>query len=67
MLEPSSTRNTKILTFGDYLRTHPKAPADYAAPKRRLASRPETHRGDYQQAMTPIIQRTLARGRDTSP
>ena len=59
MLETASTEYTNMLAFRDHLRTHPAAAAEYAALKLRLATRPVPHRGDYQQAKAPFIQRIL--------
>ncbi len=65
MLELTSTHYAEMLAFRDHLRTHPAAASEYANLKRRLAARPEPHRGAYQQAKAPFIQRVLCeiRGR----
>ena len=60
MLETASTDFTNMLAFRDHLRTHPAAATEYATLKRRHASRPEPHRGAYQQAKAPFIQRILS-------
>ena len=65
MLETTSRAYADMLAFRDHLRTHPAAASEYASLKRRLAARPEPHRGAYQQAKAPFIQRVLCeiRGR----
>ncbi len=64
MLELSSAQYTEMLAFRDHLRTHPAAATEYATLKRRLADRPEPHRGAYQQAKAPFIQRILCECRN---
>ena len=59
MLETASTPYADMLAFRNYLRAHPAAAAEYAVLKRTLAARPEPHRGAYQQAKAPFIQRIL--------
>ncbi len=59
MLELTSPHYADMLTFRNHLRTHPTAATDYAALKLRLATRPESHRGAYQQAKAPFIQRVF--------
>ena len=59
MLERSSTHDTDIPTFRDYLRTKPNAAAEYTFLKRLVATRPESHRGHHQQAKPPFVQRIL--------
>lgn len=65
MLELTSTHYADMLAFRDHLLTHPAAATEYATLKRTLADRPEPHRGAYQQAKAPFIQRVLCeiRGR----
>lgn len=59
MLETASTDYADMLAFRDHLRAHPAAATEYATLKLRLAARPEPHRGAYQQAKAPFIQRVL--------
>ena len=64
MLETASRAYADMLAFRDHLRAHPRAAAEYAALKRRLAARPEPHRGAYQQAKAPFIRRSLCECRN---
>ena len=48
MLENSSQHYTNILIFLDYLRFHPGTADEYAAFKRRLSSRQQNERAEYQ-------------------